>query len=186
MKKIYAPFLLILCIFSLISCGVKSDGISSNDLSIKYNNTAYKVKDDVSKIKSALGEPTNTIKQYSCHYSENGDEYWFDYYFGNGNYNPDDENFTDVLRIHTVPMKAGTDYICDFECYTSSITTSKGITVGNTLEDIIKAYGEKYTDEGGGYYTYYMGEALPETPKLMFYIPNDKVEFFSISASINF
>lgn len=186
MRKIITFLLSVLCIFSFASCDTESDGFSNDDLAIKYNDISYKVNEDVSKIKKVLGEPTNTISQYSCHYSDNGDEYWFDYYFGNESYNPDDENFTDVLRIHTVPLKADADYVCDFECYTSLITTSKGITVGNTLDEIVQAYGEDYVDEGGGYYTYYAGEVLPETPKLMFYIPEDKVEFFSVSASINF
>lgn len=91
-----------------------------------------------------------------------------------------------MLRVHTVPLKPGEDYICDIDCYTDKAATDKGITVGSTKEEVFKAYGENYTDQGDGFYAYYDGEALPDTPSLTFYMPDGKVEFFSVSAAINF
>ena len=124
------------------------------------------------------------------------DEYTYEYYLGSGAYNAvsgsdsgdytDFSRYADTLRIHTVPLKPGADYICDIDCYTSAATTDRGITVGSAREDVFKAYGDHYVDEGDGFYRYYDGEALPDTPSLMFYMPGGKVVFFSVSAAINF
>lgn len=195
MKRIAAIILSVICLIPFVSCsdngksgdgGSESTGFSSASLVIQYDGKSYGVNEKVDSLKKALGEPTNTISQLSCHYGENGDEYWFDYYFGSGAYDPDSEDYTDVLRVHTVPLHPGEDYICDVECYTDKVTTDKGLTVGSTFEDVTKAYGEGYEDEGDGYYTYYDGDVLPETPRLMFYVVDDVVASFSVSAAINF
>lgn len=196
MKRIAAIILSLLCLVPFASCsnggtsadqdGADKAGFSSSSLVIRYDGKSYGVNEKVDSLKKALGEPTNTISQLSCHYGENGDEYWFDYYFGSGEYDPDGEDFTDVLRVHTVPLTAGEDTICDIECYTDKVTTDKNITVGSTFEEITNAYGDGYQDEGEGFYTYYDGEVLPETPRLMFYVVDDKVEYFAVSAAINF
>lgn len=189
MNRIAAIALTVFCILSLVSCGSgdkpASAGFSSASLVIEYDGNAYGVNEKVDGLKKVLGEPADTVSQASCHYPENGDEYWFDYYFGDGTYAPENEDYTDVLRIHTVPLKPEEDYICDIECYTDKVTTEKGLTVGAAWEEVTKAYGDGYTNEGDGYYTYYDGEALPDTPRLMFHIVDDKVEFFAVSAAIN-
>ncbi len=187
----------LMIMLSLAACGVKpTEGFSSDSLYIVYGGKAYKVGDKADKLVKALGAPSNTISQASCHYGENGDEYTYEYYLGSGAYNAvsgsdsgdytDFSRYADTLRIHTVPLKPGADYICDIDCYTSAATTDKGITVGSAREDVFKAYGDHYVDEGDGFYRYYDGEALPDTPSLMFYMPGGKVVFFSVSAAINF
>ncbi len=197
MKRITAIILSVLCIVALTSCGNsgakgknkedgQGEGFSSASLVIRYDGKNYGVNEKVDDLKTALGEPTNTINQLSCHYGENGDEYWFDYYFGSGEFDPDSEDYTDVLRVHTVPLNPGEDYICDVECHTDKVTTDKNITVGSTFDDIAKAYGDGYEDEGDGFYTYYDGEVLPETPRLTFHLIDNEVEYFSVSAAINF
>ena len=121
----------------------------------------------------------------SCHYGDNGDEYWFYYYYGEGSFDTSGEDMTDVLSVHTVPLKAGVDTICDIECHTARATTDKGITVGSSAEEVFSAYGDGYVDEGDGFFTYYDGEALPTTPRLMFHIVDDSVEYFAVSAANN-
>ena len=196
-RKLPALILSVLLWLSFTACNkTESKGFSSDSLCIVYNGTAYKVGDKAQKLLKALGAPANTISQTSCHYGENGDEHTYEYYFGSGSFGAvsDGDNgdytdfakYADVLRIHTVPLKPGTDYICDIDCYTTKASTDKGITVGSSKEDVMKAYGEKYTDEGEGFIRYYDGEPLPDTPSLLFFIPDGKVEFFSVSAAINF
>lgn len=194
MKRIAAIMLSLFCLIPFAACSDsaadKGDegkpGFSSASLVIQYDGKRYGVNEKVDSLKKALGEPADTISQLSCHYGENGDEYWFDYYFGDGEYNPDNEDFTDVLRVHTVPLNPGENTVCDIECYTDKVTTDKNITVGNTFEEVTAAYGDGYQDEGDGFYTYYDGEVLPETPRLMFHITDDTVEYFAVSAAINF
>jgi hypothetical protein len=182
-----------------VSCAEKpTEGFSSDSLCVVYNGKTYYVNEKADRLVKTLGAPDNTISQASCHYGENGDEHTYEYYFGSGDYaailsenagNDDPANLTrfgDVLRIHTVPLKKDADYICDIDCYTSRFSTDKGITVGSRRDDVIKAYGDGFTDEGGGYLTYYDGQPLPETPRLMFYFEDGKVVFFSVSAAINF
>ncbi len=197
-RRIMAVIIASLTLFSLAACGGKTaGGFSSDSLCIVHNGTSYKVNEKADRLLKALGSPSNTISQTSCHYGENGDEYTYEYYFGRGDYssvmaehagNDDYTNlarYADVLRIHTVPLKKGVDTLCDIDCYTAEFTTDKGITVGSSKEEVFKAYGDSYTDEGGGFFTYYDGEVLPGTPCLMFYMPDGKVEFFSVSAAIN-
>ncbi len=177
-------------------CGQKKEGFSSDSLCLNCGGTAYRVGEKADKLLSALGTPSNVISQTSCHYGENGDEYTYEYYFSDLPISPATVSASDgtaipdgsveLLRIHTVPLRPGQQYICDIDCCTSRYSTDKGITAGSGKADMIKAYGSGFVDEGGGYFTYYDGEPLPDTPRLMFYIENDKVVFFSISAAINF
>ena len=134
---------------------------------------------------AALGEPARTVAQQSCHYSENGDEYWMYYYFGAASFDDACEDLTDALAIHTVPLRAGENTICDIECHTARAYTDKGLTVGSSMREVLSAYGDGYVDEGDGFLTYYDGEALPETPRLMFHMKNGAVEYFAVSAAIN-
>lgn len=182
-----------LMIFSFTACDKKTvEGFSSDSLCIVCNGVSYKAGDKADKLLKALGSPVNTISQTSCHYGENGDEHTYEYYFGNGGFVAvSDGDYTDfkryagILRVHTVPLKPTADYICDIDCYTSAITTDKGITIGSSKADVIKAYGDKFTDEGEGFIRYYDGQPAPDTPSLLFYIPENRVEFFSVSAAIN-
>ncbi len=198
MKRFLKMMALALSAVLLVSCaacskgdegsGDKTDskaGFSKDSLCIVYEGTKYQVNVKADKVKAALGEPAGTTSQVSCHYSDNGDEYYYDYYFGEGEYAGSAEDYTDVLRVHTVPLKPGEDYVCDFDCYTTKVTTDKGITVGSSFDDVKAAYGDGYTDEGDGFYTYYAGEALPDTPRVMFHVVDNAVEYFSVSAAIN-
>ena len=192
--KITLLIISVLMILTNSACGMKqTEGFSSDSLCVVYNGVTYGVGQKADKLVRALGSPVNTISQTSCHYGENGDEHTYEYYFGSGSFGSvsdgdytDFRRYADVLRVHTVPLKPGADYICDIDCYTAEVSTDKGITVGSSKDDVIKAYGDKYTDEGEGFLRYYDGEPMPDTPSLLFYMPNGKVEFFSVSAAINF
>ena len=198
-KRIIALFIASALLICAAGCGSKSaQGFSSDSLCIVCNGKTFRVGDKADKLLKELGTPAGTTSQASCHYAMNGDEYTYEYYYGSGDYSAivtadggnedpaDLGRFGDILRIHTVPLKPGTQYICDIDCYTSRFATDKGIASGSSRDDVIKAYGSGFTDEGGGYLTYYDGEPLPDTPRLMFYLENDKVVFFSVSAAINF
>ena len=193
-RRIPALIMSVLVMIAFSACGeTNNEGFSADSLCIVYHGETYRVGDKARKLIDALGTPVGTISQTSCHYGENGDEHTYEYYFGTGSFGTvsngdytDTRAYADVLRVHTVPLKPGTDYICDIDCYTAEATTDKGITVGSSKEDVIKAYGEKYTDEGEGFIRYYDGEPLPDTPSLLFYMPDGRVELFSVSAAINF
>lgn len=191
MRRTAAMLLTLVMLLSVAACGGKekgkaTEGFSSASLVIVYDGKTYGVNEKVDAIRKNLGEPTDTVAQQSCHYSENGDEYWLYYYFGEGSFDPSGESLTDVLSIHTVPLKAGEDTVCDIECHTARAATDRGLTVGSTMEEVFAAYGDGCVDEGDGFYTYYDGEALPTTPRLMFRFTDDgTVEYFAVSAAIN-
>lgn len=189
MKRILFLLAALVCLLPLAACGEQNkadaDGFSSDSLVVVYDGKTYGVNVKVDTIRAALGEPTDTVAMQSCHYGDNGDEYWLYYYFGEGEYDASNGDDSDLLSVHTVPLKPGVDTICDIECHTDKATTDKGITVGSTMEEMVKAYGKGYVDEGDGFYTYYDGEVLPTTPRLMFHIVDDTVEFFAVSAAIN-
>lgn len=183
--------LMLVVLLSAVSCGGKekdktaAKGFSSASLAIVYDGKTYGVNEKVDALRKKLGEPTATVAQQSCHYSENGNEYWFYYDYGDGAFDPSSDDLTDVLSIHTVPLKAGENTVCDIECHTPRATTDKGLTVGSTTEEVFAAYGDGCVDEGDGFYTYYDGEALPTTPRLMFHFTDGTVDYFAVSAAIN-
>ncbi len=106
----------------------------------QYNDTQIFVDTEAEPVLKALGDPEKTFEQDSCAYQ--GKDIIYTYPgFELGIYPVDGQN-----RISSV-------YILD-----DTAATPEGIKYGSTVEEVLKAYGDQYTEEFG-VYRYYLGNS---------------------------
>jgi hypothetical protein len=104
-----------------------------------YNGESVYMAEEMDAVLDKLGEPRTTMEEPSCAFPGENDRVYG--YSGVNIYTfPDDG----VYYVHTV------NYMDD------SITTTEGIRLGDSLEDVVAAYGDGYTEENGQY-TYTKG-----------------------------
>ena len=104
------------------------------DMAVVINGKAYPVRVDSAEVLSALGDGYTYGETVSCVYD--GDDNPFPY---------------DGIPVSPVP-DGGADIIEMFTITGPAYTTTRGITVGATRDEVIAAYGENYFDDG--YLTY--------------------------------
>lgn len=113
------------------------------------NGVKVPMNADSAPVIEALGESLNYLEAPSCAF-QGIDKFY--YYSG--------------YELSTYPLD-GKDYISSVDLKDDSVTTVEGIYIGSTLEDIVEAYGEDYTEESG-VYTYTLGDT-----QLAFVIENN-------------
>ena len=168
MKKWLLPLIGILVIMLFAACGGQS-GFSEEDLIFSYNGDAFKLDSDASLLINALGEDYTYSEAVSCAYV--GMDKRFSY---------------DGIDIYTYPLD-DIDKIDEIYITSDQYTTNKGITIGSTLDEIKAAYGENYTDLGGGMLVI-APEGMPEdtsSPCLYFIMDGETVVEFSFYSASN-
>lgn len=86
----------------------------------------------------------------------------------------------DNFNIYTYP-DGDQDYVLEVEVLGGSYETGKGIKIGSSREDVIRAYGEKYLEDGALLYYNKTNNAADTTaPMLYFVMDNDRVISFGI------
>ncbi len=168
MKKGLLPLIGIFLIMILAACGGQN-GFTEDDLVFSYNGESFKLDSDASALISALGDDYNYKEAASCAYV--GMDKSFSY---NG------------IDIYTYPLD-DIDKIDEIYISSDAYSTNKGITVGSTLDDIKAAYGENYTDLGGGMLVI-APEGTPEdtsSPCLYFIMDGETVIEFSFYSASN-
>ncbi len=103
-------------------------------MAVVINGKAYPVRVDSAEVLSVLGDGYTYGETVSCVYD--GYDKTFAY---------------DGITVSTVP-DGGSDIIEMFTITGAAYTTTRGITVGATRDEVIAAYGENYFDDG--YLTY--------------------------------
>lgn len=109
--------------------------------SFEYNGVTVPMNTDAAPVIAALGEPQQYFEAESCAFKGLDKTY---YYSG--------------FELTTYPKDANTDYISSVYFKDDSVSTSEGIYIGSTVDDMLAVYGEDYTG-GDGSYTYKKGEA---------------------------
>lgn len=135
MKRILALCIALLLIFAFASCTDKKKDDGANDSAknyyITYNGQKIEVGADAQKVISKLGKYT----------SEDGEACGTD---------EKDVIYTlSGMEIETHVNKDG-EVIRKIEILNDSQKTEKGITIGSTRDEVIKAYGKNYTEGTGG------------------------------------
>ena len=135
MKRILALCIALLLIFAFASCTDKKKDDGGNDSAknyyITYNGQKIEVGADAQKVISKLGKYT----------SEDGEACGTD---------EKDVIYTlSGMEIETHVNKDG-EVIRKIEILNDSQKTEKGITIGSTRDEVIKAYGKNYTEGTGG------------------------------------
>lgn len=105
----------------------------SNGVDIAMNAPA----DDVVE---ALGEPISTFEAPSCAFQ--GTDWTYTY---------------DGFQVNTYPLD-DVNYISSVVLTSDAVSTPEGLEIGGTLENMVAAYGEDYTEEYGQY-TYTRGDS---------------------------
>lgn len=125
-----------------------------------YNGVIIPMNVDAAPIIKELGEPVEYFEAASCAFQ--GLDKIF-YYNG--------------FELGTYPVK-DKDYVSYVNLLDDSVSTDQGIYLGSTLEDLVAAYGENYTEDGSSY-LYRLGDT-----KLTFIIEEDTVTSITYYAII--
>jgi hypothetical protein len=116
-----------------------------------YNGTSIQMNTDVAPVLEALGDPQEYFEAKSCAFNGLDKTY---YYSG--------------IELTTYP-NGDKDFISSIYFKDDSVSTTEGIYIGSTLEEMLAAYGEDYTGDTGSY-TYTKGDS-----SIMFIVENDEV-----------
>ena len=164
-QKIFAVLLaLTLCLALLAGCGGNANSNQNNsgntsgdqsqnsgdtdsgenqaaDLFIfTSNGVEVKMNAEADPIVEALGEPVSSYEAPSCAFQ--GTDYIYTY---------------DGFQINTYPLN-DVNYVSSVVLISDAVSTPEGLEIGGTLEDMVAAYGEDYTEEYG-MYTYTRGDS---------------------------
>lgn len=171
MKK-FAKVLSVLCLvammFALVACGgeeAPADNSNNSNVTVtagskyvfSYYGVSVPVDAEASGIVAAIGEPLSYFEAESCAFEGM------------------DKTYTYVdLVIVTYPDGA-TDRISTIRLTADTVSTPEGIEIGNTLADMIAAYGEGYVQDVNSY-TYTDGNT-----ELMFIVDGDVINSITYS-----
>lgn len=137
-----------------------ADGkVGKDDFAVVVNGVEIKLGEDLSTYLKELGKPDELTQARSC------------------NYDGDDKVYTygDVILYTYTNGKQ--DILCSVELIGETPTLS-GIKVGSTKQEVIKAYGNEYTDD-----SMYLVYEYTENASIGFQMEKDVVTFIYIDAS---
>jgi hypothetical protein len=130
----------------------EADAPNADGYIFVYNGENVYLAENMDTVLAKLGEPRTTLEEPSCAFPGESDRVYG--YAGANIYTYPEDG---VYYVHTV------NYMDD------SITTPEGIRLGDSLEDVVAAYGDGYTEDNGQY-TYTKGDTF-----LRFLIQDDMV-----------
>jgi len=131
---------------------------TGTDLVYTYSGTKYPLQTDAAPLLEVLGSDYVEEKAPSCAFV--GEDKVFTY---------------DTITIFTYPVD-GVDMIDEVDVYQADYTTTKGISLGASLDDVIAAYGDKGFAQGESYVYVLSGDIDDlKSPKLYFDFTDDKV-----------
>ena len=134
--------------------------VVAEGFSFKVNDVVIPMNVDVTPIIEALGEANSYFEAPSCAFQGLDKIYSYS-----------------GFEINTYP-NGEKDYISSVYLKDDSVETDKGIFIGSSLEDVKKAYGDKYTEKNGEY-VYTLGQT-----RLSFLIEDGYVSAITYSAIV--
>lgn len=120
-----------------------TEGGDAQDASVfvfTSNGVDVTMNAEADPIVAALGEPISTFDAPSCAFQ--GTDYVYTY---------------DGFQLNTYPLN-DVNYVSSVVLTSDAVATPEGLEIGGTMEDMIAAYGEDYTEEYG-MYTYTRGDS---------------------------
>ena len=138
MKKFLALCMALLLLASLVACGEKKDdnddnggAASGKEYSITYNGIKLEVGTDAKTLLPKLGNPEGEVGE-ACGTDEKDVIYTLS-----------------GVEIET-HVKGDSEVVRQIKIINDSQKTAKGITIGATKDDVIKAYGKSYNEGSSG------------------------------------
>ena len=158
MKKfIAAACIAMLC---LVGC-TKQDGQTTENAYVVSGVTLVPGI-NFTQIKDSLPEPVKYQEAASCYFD--GLDKVFTY---------------DTYEVRTYPVSGSEDNIQDICVTGGDVKTDKGIGIGSTLSEVLKAYGDDYTLTGKMYRYYYDGAKY-----VYFFILDDAVKYYGYAMDV--
>ncbi len=176
MKKIFLFILTAMLLTGLTGCGAKEEPINNNKNGVnpgqeanqkddtakdtpkepsgyafKHNDVSVYMNTDVEPVIEALGEPLHYFEAESCAFKGLDKTYT---YAG--------------FEITTYPLDEK-DYISAINLMDDTVATPENVYLGSTVDEMIAAYGEDYTESSGSY-TY-----AKDASKIQFIVMNDEI-----------
>lgn len=144
-------------LLSLAGCSGQQPaaGFTGADLTLTVSGEAFNCDTNITEVIAALGDDYQYAEGKSCAY----DGLDKTYEYGN-------------VIFYTNPLDAG-DIVTEIYTENGEITTSKGISVGDSRQQVLDAYGEP--DEDDGYTLLYRALDEPGEPALCFDMEEDTV-----------
>lgn len=164
-RPIFIICILFLLTILLSSCS-GTGSLSEKDLEFVVNGQVFRLDQDVVPLLEALGDGYETAEAPSCVYD--GMDKTFMY---------------DSVEIYTYPLN-NKDLIDEIAFLDSTYETKRGISIGDTKDDLIKAYGEEYIDEGG-VYRYELKKGDLDSPCIYFTLDKDTIVGISLYSASN-
>lgn len=132
----------------------------ANEYLLTYKDAAIKMHAEIKPITDALGEPDFYFEAESCAFQGMDKTYTYG-----------------GFEIHTYEAN-GNDYVASILFINDTQATDEKVALFDKIEDVKKAYGEKF-EESLGLYTYTLGES-----KVTFLVENDEIssiEFIALN-----
>lgn len=133
MKKICVLLVSIALVCCLVACETADPPLDSSDNTANagksehifvYNGANVSVNDDMSELLSKLGEPKSYFEAASCAFDGL------------------DKTYTYSGFVITTRPEGEKDYVNSILLTDDSVTTTKGIYIGSSREEVVAAYGE--------------------------------------------
>ena len=139
----------------LTACSGQGGDFAQEDLSLTVEGQTFDCDTNITQVIDALGEDYDYAEGMSCAYD--GLDKTFSY---------------SEAEFYTNPLEEG-DMVTEIYTQDPSVTTSKGLAVGGTREEVIAAYGQP--DEDDGYTLIYRLSDEVGEPSLCFDLDGDQV-----------
>lgn len=139
MKKTIKVISIILCAMMLLAfagCtdnGGSEGGKTESKYVFSYYGTEMPIGADASTIVASLGDPIDYFEAESCAFNGLDKTY----------------TYTEFVLI-TYP-DGDTDRVSTIRLTADTVSTPEGIELGNTLDDVVAAYGDNYTQDVNSY-----------------------------------
>ncbi len=169
MKHTKIAMMLVLVLMMVLFVTACGGGEKSDMYSLTLEGVTIKGNTQVKQYLDKLGDDYEYSESISCAYDGLDKIYTY-------------ENFS----IYTYP-DGDKDYVLEVEVLGGNYATDKGIKIGSSRADVIKAYGEKYFEDGALLYYNKTNDATDKiAPMLYFVMDNDQVISFGITGEGSF
>lgn len=105
-------------------------GQDNGSYGFTYQDVRLVVNTNIADALSKLGDPSSYHESDSCAYQGLDKIYTFPFFV-----------------IYTYPID-GNDFISSIEVKADTVTTDEGIRIGSSKDDVLKAYGNEYEEQG--------------------------------------
>lgn len=148
----------------LSGCSSGQGSFSVDDLSLTVEGQSFDCETNIETVINALGEDYTYAEGRSCAYDGLDKTYAYS-----------------MAEFYTNPLPEG-DIVTEIYTVDPSVTTTKGLGIGATRDEVVAAYGKP--DEDDGYTLYYRVSDEAGEPALCFDLDGDTVTAITLTRGL--